>query len=306
MKKLQLVVSLPNENSYQLEQARVAKQAAAHLGIDVQIIFADNDAVNQSQQVLEIVQSRSGVRPDAVLVEPLTASALSRIAEAAVAAGISWAVLNCDVEYLGALRSRPKTIAFAVTRDHTEIGRIQGRQFGALLPAGGTVLYIQGPATSLAAVQRTTGMEGTRPENVRVKTLRSPWAEPGAYDAVKGWLRLSTSRAEGIDLIGCQFDEMAIGARKAFDEHPDVEESQRWLSLPFTGVDGLPEEGLAWVDQGLLTATVISGATTRTAIEIAANALKTGTQPPERTVIGSKSYPALERLSMLGFQRRKK
>ena len=158
MKKLKLVVSLPNENSYQLEQARTAKEKASQLGADIRIIFAENDAVTQSQQVLEIVQSRTE-RLDAILFEPLTATALARVGEAAVDAGIGWIVLNCDVEYLETLRQRAKAPVFAVTRDHTEIGRIQGKQFAALLPRGGTILYIQGPATSLAAVQRSVGME---------------------------------------------------------------------------------------------------------------------------------------------------
>jgi ribose transport system substrate-binding protein len=306
MKRLQLVVSLPNENSYQLEQAKDAKEVAAQLGVDVHVVFADNDAVAQSQQVMEIVQSRSSPRPDAILFEPLTASALSRVGEAAVAGGIGWVVLNCDVDYLGALRARQNALAFAVTRDHIEIGRIQGQQFAALLPGGGTVLYIQGPATSLAAVQRTVGMESARPDNVKTRFLRSPWNEPGAYEAVNGWLRLSTSYADSVDVIGCQFDEIAMGARRAFSEHSDPEERKRWLARPFTGVDGLPTEGQAWVDEGALTATVICETTTRLAIEMTVNALNTGTQPPERTVIASKSYPLLDRLSMFGFHRRQK
>jgi len=306
MKKLKRVVSLPNENSYQQEQARAAKKAAAEQTADVQLIFADNDAVTQSQQVLEIVQSRSGEKPDAILFEPLTATALARVADAAVAAGIGWVVLTCDVDYLPALRSRGQAPAFSVTRDHTEIGRIQGQQFGALLPEGGTVLYIQGPATSLAAVQRTTGMESTRPANLKIKSLRSPWTDQGAYEAVGAWLRLSTSRAESIALVGCQYDGIAMGARKAFKELPDSNERERWLSLPFTGIDGLPTEGQAWVDEGLLTATVISGTTTRVAIEMVVKALRSGTQPPERTLIELSSHPSLDRLAAIGAQPRTK
>ena len=141
MKKLNLVVSLPHENTYQKEQAKAATDAAAEVGAEVSILQAGNDAVNQSQQLLEVVQSHN--KPDAILFEPLTATALARVAEAAVSAGIAWVVLNCDVDYLGGLRSRAKVPVFSVTRDHTDIGRIQGRQFRALLPAGGTVLYIQ-------------------------------------------------------------------------------------------------------------------------------------------------------------------
>ena len=42
----------------------------------------------------------------------------------------------------------------------------------------------------------------------------------------------------------------AMGARKAFQEHADLTERQLWLKHPFTGIDGLPTEGQAWVDQG--------------------------------------------------------
>ena len=300
MKKLKLVVSLPNENSYQLEQARAARETAAELGVDVQILFADNDAVTQSQQVLEIVQSPSA-RPDAILFEPLSATALSRVGEAAVAVGIGWVVLNCDVEYISALRSRSHALAFAVTRDHTEIGRIQARQFAALLPAGGTILYIQGPATSLAAVQRTIGMDSTRPANVKIKSLRSPWTEPGAYEAVTAWLRLSTSRAESIDLVGCQYDGIARGAKKAFEEHPDPEERARWLRLPFAGDDGL-----------IFRARIAAALGDRAdAVALLHTACDHGCGPREDLHMmlefdALRSYPPLERLSMLGFQRRTK
>jgi ribose transport system substrate-binding protein len=299
MKRPKLVVSLPNENSYQLEQARAAKQKGAELGADINVIFADNDSVIQSQQVLEVIQSRES-RPDAILFEPLTATALARAGEAAIGAGIGWVVLNCDVEYLEALRQRGNVPVFAVTRDHTEIGRIQGKQFGALLPRGGTILYIQGPATSLAAVQRSVGMESAKRPGIRLKMLRSPWTEQGAYEAVSAWLGLSTSHASGIDLIGCQYDGIAIGARKAFTEITDRAERDRWLALPFTGIDGLPNEGQKWVDEGLLAATVVAGVTTGFAVEMVLKALSTGVQPPLRTLIESGSYPSLERLTVIG------
>jgi ribose transport system substrate-binding protein len=300
MKRLKLVVSLPNENSYHLEQARAAKQKAAELGADVTVIFADNSSLKQSEQVLAAVQSQTEVRPDAILCEPLTATALARAAEASVEAGIGWAVLNKDVEYLENLRQRSRAPVFTVTRDHTEIGRIQGRQFAALLPHGGTILYIQGPATSLAAVQRSVGMESVKPKNIKLKTLRSPWTEQGGHEAVSTWLELSTSYASGIDLIGCQYDEIAMGARVAFTEVRDASERDRWLALPFTGIDGLVSEGQAWVDQGLLAATIIAGAATGVAVEMVVNALNSGSQPPSRTLIELRSYPPLERLTVVG------
>lgn len=297
MKKLNLIVSLPNENNYQREQAKEAKEVGASFGASVRVLQAENDSVLQSQQLLEILQSKTEPRPDAILFEPLTATALARVGEAAVSAGIAWVILNCDVDYLPQLRSRAKVPVFCVTRDHTEIGRIQGQQFAALLPEGGTVLYIQGPATSSAAVQRTNGMESTKPANVKLKTLRSPWTVEGAYEAINAWLRLSTSRANSVDLIGCQYDGIAMGARKAFQEHLANAERDAWLQHPFTGIDGLPSEGQAWVNQGLLTATVVAGTTTRKAIEMLASSLEGDAQPVERTVIEARSYPSLEQLA---------
>jgi ribose transport system substrate-binding protein len=302
MKQLHFVVSLPSSNGYQREQAAGAREAARQLGASVQVVHSDSDAVKQSQQILEVIQSRSTPRPDAILFEPLTSTGLVRAGEAAVAAGIGWVVLNADVDYLERLRSQTTAPVFAVTRDHTEIGRIQGRQFEALLPAGGSILYIQGPATSSAATQRTIGLESTKPANLKMKTLRSQWSESDAYRTVSAWLRLATSRASTIDLVGCQYDGITMGARKAFEEHLDAEERKHWLRLPFTGVDGLPSEGQAWVNQGILAATVVAPTTTQVAIQMLVRALENGIKPPERTLIELKSYPSLEELSAKAAQ----
>ena len=297
MKQLRFVVSLPSNNNYQQQQAAGAMEAARQLGADVQVVHSDSDAVKQSQQILEVIQSRSNPLPDAILFEPLTSTGLVRAGEAAVAAGIGWVVLNSDVDYMERLRGKTKAPVFIVTRDHTEIGRIQGRQFEALLPAGGSILYIQGPANSSAAIQRTIGLESTKPANIKLKTLRSQWSEEDAHKTVSTWLRLSTSVASTIDLVGCQYDGIAKGARKAFEEHLDDEERRRWLGLPFTGVDGLPSEGQAWVNQGILAATVVAPTTTHVAIQMLVRALEHGLQPPERTLIELKSYPSLEALA---------
>jgi ribose transport system substrate-binding protein len=297
VKKLRFVVSLPNDNSYQHEQAAAAQETALRLGAEVEVLRAGNDAVTQSRQVLEIVQSRSTTRPDAILLEPLTTTGLVRAAEAAVSAGMGWVILNSDVDYLDRLRTNSKVPVFSVTRDHTEIGRIQGRQFAALLPGGGTVLYVQGPANNSAAMQRTIGLESVKPANIQIKGLRGNWEEASAYQAVNSWLRLSTNRAISIGIVGCQYDGIAQGARRAFEELPDRAERERWLNLPFTGVDGLPNEGKAWVDQGILAATVISLTTTEVAIQMLVRAIGNGSQPPLRTLIDLASYPALEQLA---------
>src|SRR5208283_3607240 len=99
------------------------------------------------------------------------------------------------------LRKTSRVPVFGITSDHEEIGRIQGRQMAALLPKGGSVLYIQGPSESLAAKQRTSGMLETKPIEVQVKLMKGNWTEASAHKALSSWLRLSTSHQTPVDLI---------------------------------------------------------------------------------------------------------
>jgi len=296
MKKLNVLVALTtDDNDYQVEQAASAEDAARRCGAGLKIIYADNDAIRQSQQLLEVIQS-GATKPDAIVFEPAGSTSLPQVARAAAAAGIGWVILNREAEYVADLRRTYKVPVFAITSDHQEIGRIQGRQMGALLPRGGSVVYIQGPSGSDAAQQRTEGMQQTKPANVQVRMLRAQWTEGSAHQAVSAWLRLSTSRELRIDAIVAQDDSMAMGAKKAFQEIVDTEQRKRWLAAPFAGCDGLPKTGQAWVRNGQLAATVVVPPNTGLAIEMLAKAAQTGTLPPERTYTETRSFPSLDDL----------
>jgi len=298
MKKARFLVSLTTgDNDYQIEQAAAADETARRLGVDLQIMHAGNDAINQSQQLLKVIQSRNEAHPDAIIFEPAGGTALPQVARAAAQAGIGWVVLNRDVEYVADLRRTCHAPIFAITADHEEIGRIQGRQLVALLPKGGSVLLIQGPSESSAARQRTAGMYETKSADIEVKTLRGQWTEASAYRAVSSWLRLSTSQQARVDVIAAQDDSMAVGAKKAFQDHTSGTARDLWLGLPFIGCDGQPKTGQAWVRSGLLAATVVVPANTGLALEMLVKALQSGTQPAERTLTRVESFPALETLA---------
>ena len=298
MKKLNFLISLTNnDNDYQMEQAASAQQAAQKLGVDLRIVYADNDSITQSQQILQVIQSHSDAHPDAIIFEPVGGTALPHVARASAAAGIGWVVLNRDAEYIGELRKAHRVPLFAITSDHEEIGRIQGRQLAAILPHAGSVLYIQGPSESLAAKQRTSGMYETKPIEIQVKLMKANWTEAGAMRAVSSWLRLSTSQKSNIDVIAAQDDSMALGARKAFQELSPGPARDRWLGLPYLGCDGLPASGQAWIKQGLLTATVYNPPNTGLAVEMMVKALQSGNLPAERTLTQPSSIPALNTLA---------
>jgi ribose transport system substrate-binding protein len=297
-KKIRILVSLTtSDNDYQIEQAESAEQAAKRLGVDADIIFADNDAINQSTQILKAVQVVPESRPDAIVFEPVGGTALPQVARAAAAAGIGWAVLNRDASYIGDLRKTSSAPMFAVSSDHMEIGRVQGRQFAALLPKGGSILYIQGPSENSAAKERTAGMQENKPANIQVTVLKAQWTEESSLRAVRSWLKLTTSQKSSMDLVGAQDDSMAMGARKAFQELTNQAERERWLKLPFTGCDGLPKTGQAWVRSGLLTATIFVPPNTGQAIELIVQALQRKKQAPERVLIPPRSIPSLDTLT---------
>jgi ribose transport system substrate-binding protein len=298
VKKFKVLISLTTkDNDYQEEQASAAENTARRLGVELAILYADNDAITQSQQLLKVIQSGSVSPPDAIVFEPVGATALPQVARAAAAAGIGWVVLNRDVDYISELRRTYKVPMFAITSDHDEIGRIQGQQFGALLPNGGSVLYVQGPAESLAARQRTSGMYETKPVGIQIRSLKAQWTEASAHKAVSAWLRLSTSRESHVDLIAAHDDSMAVGARKAFQEHTTGVDRERWLSLPFLGCDGVPKTGQAWVKSGILAGTVVVPTNTDIALSMLAKALQSGAQVEERKLTVPISFPTIDALA---------
>jgi len=298
MNKLKVLVSLITEdNDYQLEQAASAQAAALKLGATVQIIYSGNDAVQQTQQILSFIQDPSK-RPDAILAEPV-GTGMAQIAKAAVGAGIAWAIINTDVDYITALRQHALVPVFSVRSDHEAIGKLQGQQIAAILGDQGCVLYVEGPAVRDVAKVRTKGMLSTKPPRVEIKSLKGDWTQNSGYHAIKSWLSLSTSKQLHIGMIACQNDDMAIGARRAFEELTDVNERDAWLRLPITGCDGVPKSGQEWVRQGRLAATVISPPLVGDAMQLLASALNAGSQPPERTLVAPSSFPALKELQKI-------
>jgi ribose transport system substrate-binding protein len=298
MAKLRFLVSLmTNDNDYQIEQAHSAEDTARKLGIDAQILFAENDAITQSTQILRAIQVPEKDRPDAIIFEPVGATALPQVARAAINAGVAWGVLNREASYIPEIRPTAKVPVFSVSSDQLEVGRIASRQCAKLLPRGGAILYIQGPSQTTVAKSREAGLHEGLPRNIHVSVLRGQWTEESAQRAVRSWLSLSTSRKAIIDLVLSQNDAMAIGARKAFQELPNEMERERWLSLPFLGCDGVPKTGQAWVRSGLLTATIYTPPSTGPAMDMLVDALQNHKSLPERAFTTASSMPPLEKLS---------
>jgi ribose transport system substrate-binding protein len=307
VKKLRFLLALiTDENDFQVEQAASAEATARDLGVDLEIVYADGDTITQSTQVLKKIQGDSTQRPDGILVEPAGGTGLPQVARAALDAGIAWGLVNREADYVSEFRRSSKTPIFLITTDHAEIGRIQARQLGALLPEGGAVLYILGPTESSTVKDRKAGFDAVCAKNLRVILLRGKWTEESGHRSVVAWLKLGVSGKMSIAAIAAQNDAMAMGARKAFGEIGNPQEREKWLSLPFTGADGLPKTGQAWVRSGSLAATVVAPPMAGQAVQLMVKALRAGESVPERTVTSLESYPPIEKLSkiqMVGSRR---
>jgi ABC-type sugar transport system substrate-binding protein len=295
MKDLRIVVSLPNDNAYQHEQGVIAKATGGQLGLNVEVLQANDDAITQSQQILGIVQATPEKRPTAFIVEPVTANALKRVAEEAVAARIAWVVSNSEVDYVKALRASSKVPVFVVTQGQFEIGRLQGKQIAALLPQGGNVLLIEGPSMSSVAKQRREGVESVRPAHVQIATLRSKFSEESATQSVAAWLKLATSKAEKYDLLVGQTHELALGARKALLGLVDEQQRRKWMAKKFLGI-GVANQVKPLVDKRTLTAAVVTSVTMQVAMSLLVRAIDTNAPVAECNVVEASSYPELDKL----------
>jgi ABC-type sugar transport system substrate-binding protein len=289
-----VVVSLPEgENEFQILQGSDAYTTASRLGLEVDVLYADNNAVQQIQQLFKVIHAEEP--PKAILVEPVALAGLERVAQKAVQAGIGWGVLNCTVDHVATLRTEyPNLPIFCLGSDQVEIGRIQARQMRLLLPDGGCVLYIHGPRSASAARERFQGVqEGLAGSQIRTIVLDGQWTEESSENVVKGWLRLTSSETVRIDLVAAQDDSMARGARRAIDAIP---EAAAWRNVPYLGIDGVPEVGQKLVAAGQLTATVVMPSNVGPALEVVDRWRKSGKQPPASVFVGVRSLPDEEQL----------
>ncbi len=142
-------------------------------------------------------------------------------------------------------------------------------------------------------------MHAMLPKNIELRALRGAYTETSGYEAIRSWLRLSTSRESNIRVVACQNDNMAAGARKAFME----DSVTHWNHLIFTGCDCSPA-GQEMIRSGALAATIALPNTAGLAFELLVHALETGAPPSTNTVLMPSSYPALDKLGTRAAQSR--
>jgi ribose transport system substrate-binding protein len=277
MDKPKVVVALLSEDQeFQKLQADDAVRAAARAGIDVEVLYAKNNAALQAEQIYKHLHGP--VKPVAIIAHPVQDEKLTRVAGDAAKLGIAWIQLGRESEAIERLRMEFPAVPISIVgTDQQAIGRIQGEQCRAFLPNGGTVLIVQGPPNTSSARQRLEGLQAAiAGTSIQTRVINAEWTEASAEQAVTSWLRLSSTEKERLQLVAAQNDAMASGARKAITaRRPD------WANLPFLGVDGVAAHDLA--------ATVVVPSYTGPAIDLIAKHLKDGSSVPPRVVLAPKA-----------------
>src|SRR5262245_27532627 len=286
---------ITEDNDFQVFQAADARQEAARLGLELDVVFAGGNAIQQIQQLFRHIHASE--RPFALIVEPVVDEGMERVARNAVDAGIGWIVLNRRAPYLPDLVAKRRQLPVgSVSTDQLEVGRLQGRQFQALLPSGGRVLYVQGPLHSAVVRERLTGLRGElQGKPIELTLIDADWTAAGAEKAVAFWSRSSLSAGLHLDIVGGQNDLIAAGSRRALMGHADPERRREWAVLRYTGVDGLPEGGKRMVERGELAATIVCPSNAGPAVGLVARFLEGRPGPPE-LVLPPLSYPPIEKL----------
>jgi ABC-type sugar transport system substrate-binding protein len=279
---------LSAQQEFQKLQARDARAAAEVAGFDLEVVYAEDAAVIQIQQLYKAIHRPAEERPVAIVVETVVGEGLERVARAATGAGIGWILINRNVPYLDALRAQYPALPIAVvSTDQVEVGRIQARQLRALVAATeGEILYLQGPSDTSVAQERLRGtQEGLKGTALELRLLDGRWTEESGEHAVKRWRALKTSGGERAVAVASQNDAMAVGAARALS-------ASALARLPITGCDGLPDGGVRLVDEGKLAATVVTPPNTGPAVRLLAQVLNTRLPAPRSVIMQPESYPS--------------
>ncbi len=288
------VFLLTRDNDYQRLQEADALATARRLKVPITVSFAENEARLQVKQIEDFVDTHPA--DSVVIVEAVDDESLAGVAHRAAGLGMGWFLLHRSASYMYGLRSEFPALAMSmVTADHKEIGRIQGKQFVALLRGRGTVLYVCGPQGASAANDRTAGMkEIIQGTPIDCHIVHGDWTEKSGEEKVAAWLRASDETTSLLRLVGCQNDAMATGALRALTRGAAMLGRDHLAHLPVTGVDGTPEHGIPMVDRHRLAATVIMPPAAGHAIELVHQTWSTpGFSPPVLVRQSVRSYPEL-------------
>jgi inositol transport system substrate-binding protein len=281
MVRSKVALFLVERSDFQEALRKDAEAVAKKMGVLVETYFTGHDFASQVKQVRECIDGNA--RPNAVVVLPVRDHGFGLTVRAALRSGISFVYIDRTEDDLAeaAKDATSGAVVSQVCPDEIDTGRIQGRQFRALLPKGGKILYIQGSRRSLSGRDRTMGMEeAVRGAGLEVTPVEAGFSTEEARKAVLHRLELLGRIQAKVDLIGCQTDQIALGALKALDEAAVELGRPEIAHIKVTGCDATPELGQKLVAAGRMAASISLPHVSGPAVEAVARHLQGIAMPP--------------------------
>jgi ABC-type sugar transport system substrate-binding protein len=286
---------------------REAREAADKEGLALDVFDAGHNAAKQAQDIVHFANQNVGVRlcamvipeADAFQAGPIESDPTFHLGARILQKGVGLVILNHGREALvTALRVRFPALPVAlVAVDNLEFGRMQGRQLRRLVPRGGTALCVRGNPFDTACRDRSTGLaEELKGSDIVVEEIDARWDADLAEPAVLKWISSPIRREAPLSAVVSQNDHMGRASRQALLRAADELGRPSLKTVPVIGGDGLPDFGLRWLAEGVLTATVAVTLPGRPAVEQLARYWKEAAALPAVTRLGVKSYPELNNL----------
>lgn len=248
-------------------------KAAAAKHPELEVIFKDaqNDSTVQQNHVREFITQ--GV--DLIIISPKEAKPLTAPVKEAYDKGIPVIVLDRRVE--------GDAYTCFIGGDNVMIGREAGYYLVQLLGGKGKVVELKGLETSTPAQERHQGfMEGIKGSQIEIIfSADCKWLEPEAQKEMNSAL----ARFDKIDAVYAHNDPSAHGAYLAAKQ----EGKGREKTIKFIGIDANPDEGIAYVKQGILAATFDYPTGGQEAIETALKILN-GEKVEKEILLGTRLY----------------
>jgi ribose transport system substrate-binding protein len=211
-------------------------KAAADKHPEIKVVYKDaqNDTLKQRSQMEEFISA--GV--NLIIISPKEAAPLTPVVAQAFQKGIPVIVL--DRRVLG------DQYTCFIGADNKKIGKAAGKWIVEKLGGKGSIVELMGLMTSTPGQDRHSGFrDGIKGSDVNVIfEADMKWLEPDARKEMESAL----ARFDKIDLVYAHNDPGAHGAYLA------AQAAGREKNIIFVGIDGLPQEGQAYVKQGILQA----------------------------------------------------
>jgi len=249
--------------------ADIAAAAAKHPELKVVFKDAQNDTLSQRSQVEEFASAKV----DLLIISPKETQPLTEPVAQVMAAGIPVIVL--DRQLLG------DQFTCFIGADNKKIGKAAGEWIVKTLGGQGKVVELMGLQTSTPGQDRHSGfVEGVTGSGVQtIFSADMKWLEPDARQEMESAL----SRFDKIDLVYAHNDAGAHGAYLA------AQAAGREKQMKFVGIDALPQEGVAYVKQGILDVTFQYPTGGAEAIDTALKILH-GEKVPKEIVLGTRVF----------------